>query len=66
MEKEHNATRKGFLSAKMVVFANAEKQVSELVESIHEVLVKGGVSVLEAHSLRGRIQCADGPLFGRV
>ena len=42
-----------------------DKRTNELADSLREVLKVGGLTVHEANRLRGRMQFADGQLFGR-
>lgn len=54
-----------FLEGK-VLFTNTEKRVTELVSCIKSFLESSQLSVHDAQKLRGRMQFADGQLFGRV
>ena len=49
-----------------VEFTNTEKRTSELSTTIEDILSKGAMTVLESQKLRGRMQFADGQLFGRL
>eukprot|EP00438_Fugacium_kawagutii_P025712 Skav210468 [mRNA] locus=scaffold737:33999:35231:+ [translate_table: standard] len=49
-----------------IAFSNTEKRVHELVTAITSFLDSGAMTVVEAQRLRGRMQFADGQLFGRV
>ena len=49
-----------------IKFSNTSKRASELKETIAELLTKGSMSVLEAQKLRGRMQFAEGQIFGRL
>eukprot|EP00438_Fugacium_kawagutii_P020965 Skav229911 [mRNA] locus=scaffold877:55323:56321:+ [translate_table: standard] len=49
-----------------VRFTNTEKRVLELVDTIKGFLEAGFITVADAQKLRGRMQFADGQLFGRV
>eukprot|EP00438_Fugacium_kawagutii_P010313 Skav234595 [mRNA] locus=scaffold540:38875:40689:- [translate_table: standard] len=48
-----------------IAFSNTEKRIKELVETIMHFLDLGTMSI-DAQRLRGRMQFADGQLFGRV
>ena len=50
----------------VVEFSNTDKRVRELTETIEKLSSKGSMSVLESQKLRGRMQFADSPLFGRA
>ena len=52
--------------AGFVNFTNTPKRVDELSTSIARSLEKGTMTVLECQKLRGRMQFADGQLFGRA
>ena len=47
------------------MFANTEKRVAELVDTIEKILKAGDLPVAEALSLRGRMQFAHSQLWGR-
>ena len=49
-----------------VEFSNTEKRTAELTEAIEAILARGTMTVLESQKLRGRMQFADGQLFGRL
>ena len=49
----------------LALFRNTDKRTSELAEALREVLTAGGLTSHEANRLRGRMQFADGQLFGR-
>ena len=49
-----------------VEFSNTEKRTIELSEAIEAMLSRGTMTVLESQKLRGRMQFADGQLFGRL
>ena len=49
-----------------VEFSNTEKRKHDLNEMVLEVLTSGVLSPTEALKLRGRLQFADGQLFGRL
>ena len=49
-----------------VEFSNTEKRTIELSEAIGAILSRGTMTVLESQKLRGRMQFADGQLFGRL
>ena len=46
--------------------ANTEKRVAELSEAIRSVVASGVLQKLDAQKLRGRMQFAEGQLFGRT
>ena len=47
-------------------FINTEKRIKELSEAIIGIIEKGRMTVLESQKLRGRMQFADGQIFGRL
>eukprot|EP00434_Breviolum_minutum_P045067 symbB.v1.2.040330.t1/scaffold7117.1/size26037/2 len=49
-----------------VEFCNTEKRAKELSETIQCFVKSGTMSLLESQRLRGRMQFADGQLFGRI
>ena len=49
-----------------VCFANTERRTSELLQTIQGFLNKGKMTVVESQKLRGRMQFADGQIFGRL
>ena len=49
-----------------VSFVNTEKRVKELSGAIGEIIKKGKLTLLESQKLRGRMQFADGQVFGRL
>ena len=49
-----------------VNFINTEKRIKELSDTIGDLIGKGRMTVLEAQKLRGRMQFADGQVFGRL
>ena len=53
-------------AAGVVKFTNTEKRAAELISTIHAILCKGFMTLVEAQRLRGRMQFMDGQLFGRL
>ena len=49
-----------------VSFINTEKRITELTSAIEDIIRKGRMTVLESQKLRGRMQFADGQVFGRL
>lgn len=49
-----------------VEFCNTEKRAKELSETIQCFVESGSMNLLESQRLRGRMQFADGQLFGRT
>ncbi len=49
-----------------IEFCNAAKRSEELSEAIQSFIDSGSMSLLESQRLRGRMQFADGQLFGRI
>ena len=49
-----------------VSFINTEKRVKELCDTIGDIINKGRLTLLESQKLRGRMQFADGQVFGRL
>ncbi|CAL1147099.1 unnamed protein product [Cladocopium goreaui] len=49
-----------------VSFINTEKRITELTSAIEDISRKGRMTVLESQKLRGRMQFADGQVFGRL
>ena len=47
-------------------FINTEKRIKELSDAIGDIIKKGSMTVLESQKLRGRMQFADGQVFGRL
>ena len=47
-------------------FINTEKRIRELSDAIGDIIKKGRMTVLESQKLRGRMQFADGQVFGRL
>ena len=47
-------------------FSNTEKRAKELSTTITEILERGTLTVLQSQKLRGRMEFADGQLFGRM
>ena len=47
-------------------FCNTEKRAKELSETIQSFVNSGSMSLLESQRFRGRMQFADGQLFGRI
>ena len=50
----------------VITFANTAKRASELIGVIDAVLTKGSMSQAESLRLRGRMQFAEGQVFGRI
>ena len=53
-------------SAGFVEFCNTSKRSNELSDAIQGFIDSGAMSLLESQRLRGRMQFADGQLFGRI
>ena len=49
-----------------VEFCNTAKRSEELASTIDQMIDKGTMSLLESQRLRGRMQFAEGQLFGRI
>ena len=49
-----------------VEFCNTAKRSDELSDTIQSFIDSGSMSLLESQRLRGRVQFADGQLFGRI
>ena len=49
-----------------ISFINTEKRIKELSDTIADIIKKGRMTVLESQKLRGRMQFADGQVFGRL
>ena len=56
----------GEASLGRVSFINTEKRIKELSDAIEKIIEKGSMTVLESQKLRGRMQFADGQIFGRL
>ena len=53
-------------SESFVEFCNTAKRSEELSDAIQNFIDSGSMSLLESQRLRGRMQFADGQLFGRI